>query len=64
MSNGELSHLESLQLKHKELHKQCEEGYSNYLNDVDLNKLKMEKAHIKAEIQQIEERQNNGLILD
>jgi hypothetical protein len=52
---SQLDHLEALKMKHKDLDKQCSLGYSNYLNDNDLNKMKTEKAHIKAEIQQIEQ---------
>ena len=52
---SQLDHLEALKIKHKDLDKQCSLGYSNYLNDNDLNKMKTEKAHIKAEIQQIEQ---------
>ena len=59
MSN--LDRLEALKIKHRELDKKCQEGYSNYLNDVDLNKLKMEKAHIKSEIQKIEKQLDKGV---
>ena len=52
---SQLDHLEALKIKHKDLDKQCSLGYSNYLNDNDLNKMKTEKAHIKAEIQQLEQ---------
>ena len=52
---SQLDHLEALKMKHKDLDKQCSLGYSNYLNDTDLNKMKMEKAHVKAEIQQLEQ---------
>jgi len=52
---SQLDHLEALKIKHKDLDKQCSLGYSNYLNDTDLNKMKMEKAHVKAEIQQLEQ---------
>lgn len=53
MSNGELSHLEELELRHRELDKQIKEGYTNYLDDSSLNKMKMEKAHIKRVIEDI-----------
>ena len=52
---SQLDHLAALKIKHKDLDKQCSLGYSNYLNDNDLNKMKTEKAHIKAEIQQLEQ---------
>ena len=56
---SQLDHLEALKIKHKDLDKQCSLGYSNYLNDTDLNKMKMEKAHVKAEIQQLEQELDN-----
>ena len=56
---SQLDHLEALKMKHKDLDKQCSLGYSNYLNDNDLNKMKMEKAHVKAEIQQLEQELDN-----
>ena len=56
---SQLDHLEALKIKHKDLDKQCSLGYSNYLNDNDLNKMKTEKAHVKAEIQQIEQELDN-----
>jgi len=56
---SQLDHLEALKMKHKDLDKQCSLGYSNYLNDTDLNKMKMEKAHVKAEIQQLEQELDN-----
>ena len=56
---SQLDHLEALKMKHKDLDKQCSLGYSNYLNDNDLNKMKTEKAHIKAEIQQLEQELDN-----
>mgnify|MGYP000580127619 CR=1 FL=1 len=52
---SQLTHLQALKEKHRDLDKQCSLGYSNYLNDSDLNKMKMEKAHVKAQIQQIEQ---------
>ena len=56
---SQFDHLEALKMKHKDLDKQCSLGYSNYLNDNDLNKMKMEKARVKAEIQQLEQELDN-----
>ena len=53
MSNGELSHLEELELRHRELDKKIKEGYTNYLDDSNLNKMKMEKAHVKRQIEEL-----------
>ena len=48
-------HLQALKDKHRDMDKQCSLGYSNYLNDTDLNKMKMEKARVKAQIQKLEQ---------
>lgn len=52
---SQYDHLEALKIKHKELDKKCSQGYSDYLDDISLNKMKIEKAHVKAEIQKIEQ---------
>jgi|14BtaG_2_1085337.scaffolds.fasta_scaffold24869_2 hypothetical protein len=52
---SQFDHLQALKDKHRDLDKQCSLGFSNYLNDIELNKMKMEKAHIKAEIQMLEQ---------
>jgi hypothetical protein len=53
MSNGELTYLEELQLRHKELDQKIKEGYSNYLDDAGLHKLKQEKLYLKDKIEQL-----------
>ena len=53
MSDKELSHLEALIKRHRELDKQIQEGYTNYLDDVHLNKMKQEKLHIKDQIERL-----------
>lgn len=52
---SQIDHLRALKDKHRDMDKQCSLGYSNYLNDTDLNKLKMEKARVKAQIQKLEQ---------
>lgn len=52
---SQLDHLQALKDKHRDMDKQCSLGYSNYLNDTDLNKMKMEKARVKAQIQKLEQ---------
>ena len=52
---SQIDHLQALKDKHRDMDKQCSLGYSNYLNDTDLNKLKMEKARVKAQIQKLEQ---------
>ena len=54
MGNGELSHLEELQRRHKELDKLIKEGYTNYLSDENLVKMKQEKLAIKRQIEKLE----------
>ena len=53
---SDLDHLEALKIKHRELDKKCQEGFSNYLDDASLNKMKMAKARVKAQIQKIEKK--------
>jgi len=52
---SQFDHLQALKDKHRDMDKQCSLGYSNYLNDTDLNKMKMEKARVKAQIQKLEQ---------
>lgn len=52
------NHLESLKERHDALDKQIKEGYTNYLTDRGMQKMKFEKASIKREIQEIEQRLN------
>ena len=53
MSNKELSHLEQLVLKHKELDRLIKEGYTNYIDDASLHKMKQEKLQLKDQIEQL-----------
>lgn len=56
MNAGKLqNHLESLKERHAALDKKIKEGYTNYLTDKGMQKMKFEKASIKREIQEIEE---------
>ena len=52
------NHLESLKERHVALDKQIKEGYTNYLTDKGMQKMKFEKASIKREIQEIEQKLN------
>jgi uncharacterized protein YdcH (DUF465 family) len=52
------NHLESLKESHVTLDKQIKEGYTNYLTDKGMQKMKFEKASIKREIQEIEQKLN------
>lgn len=49
------NHLEHLKERHSELDKKIKEGYTNYLTDKGMQKMKFEKASIKREIAEIEE---------
>lgn len=48
------AHLESLKLKHKELDNKIKEGYTTYINDEHLHKMKMEKLMLKDQIKILE----------
>jgi hypothetical protein len=50
---SDLDHLAALEIRHKELDKQCKEGYTNFLADADLKKMKMQKAMVKGQIEEI-----------
>ena len=56
MSNGELSHLEELELRHRELDKKIKEGYTDYLDDASLHKMKQEKLQIKDRIERLKQK--------
>jgi hypothetical protein len=49
------NHLESLKERHAALDKKIKEGYTNYLTDKGMQKMKFEKAAIKREIQEIQD---------
>jgi len=56
MGNGELSHLEELELRHRELDKKIKEGYTDYLDDASLHKMKQEKLMIKDRIEKLKQK--------
>ena len=58
---SDLDHLEALKIKHRELDKKCQQGFSNYLDDASLNKMKTQKARVKAQIQAIEQQLDKGV---
>ena len=47
-------HLKHLEERHAELEKKIKDGYTHYLDDEHLGKIKHEKLGIKREITQIE----------
>jgi len=47
-------HLKHLQDRHAELDKKITDGYSHYLDDEHLGKIKHEKLGVKREIVQVE----------
>lgn len=47
-------HLNRLQERHAELEKKINDGYTHYLDDEHLGKIKHEKLGVKREITQIE----------
>jgi hypothetical protein len=50
------SHLEALLKKHRELDEQIKEGYTAYLDDVHLVKMKQEKLLIKDQIERLKQK--------
>jgi hypothetical protein len=57
MTNESLKHiLIHLREQHTEVDKKIKEGYSNYITDKNLSKMKFEKASIKRKIAAIEEK--------
>jgi hypothetical protein len=47
-------HLKHLRERHSELEKKIKDGYSHYLDDMHLGKIKHEKLGVKREITQLE----------
>lgn len=47
-------HLKHLEERHAELEKKIKDGYSHYLDDEHLGKIKHEKLGVKREIVQVE----------
>jgi hypothetical protein len=47
-------HLKYLEERHAELEKKIKDGYTHYLDDEHLSKIKHEKLGVKREISQIE----------
>lgn len=60
LKNGRLpelkSYIEILKERHRDLDKKIKEGYTNYLTDKGMQKMKFEKAAIKREIADYEQR--------
>ena len=58
------NHLKHLEDIHRNLDKKIEEEYAHYLNNSDLEKMKLEKLTLKREIEdlkiKIEEKQNGN----
>ena len=48
------SHLDHLKTKHATLDNQIKEGYTKYLSDKHLGKMKQEKLHLKEQIIELE----------
>jgi len=49
-------HLAELEQYHTGLDKQIKEGYTNYLDDIGLSKMKQEKAYIRRQIEETREK--------
>ena len=59
MDNKELeSYLDQLITRHGELERKIEEGYSHYIADNHLNKMKQERLMVKRQIVELQEKLN------
>jgi hypothetical protein len=50
-----ISHIKHVQSKHDLLDKQIKEAYNHYTDDIAINKMKVEKLHLKEEISRFEQ---------
>lgn len=57
-----LNHLKNLEEKHYLLEKQISQGFSHYLDDSSLSKIKFEKLEVKKEIETIKQKYNESKI--
>jgi len=60
MSNGELTYIEELELRHRELDKRIKQGYTDYLDDASLHKMKQEKLAIKDKITKLKQQEHTA----
>lgn len=49
------AHIEQLKQRHRQIDELIKEGYSNYIADADLNKMKQAKLQLKDEISRLEQ---------
>lgn len=49
-------HLKHLEEKHKQIDKQIAEGYSHYLSDPNLIKMKQDRLNLKRQIEETREK--------
>ena len=50
------SHLAALVERHKLIDENIERGYTNYMDDAGLSKMKQEKAHVRRQIEDTREK--------
>lgn len=48
--------LDELLARHRELDEKIKEGYTDYLDDTSLSKMKQEKLHIKDQIERLKKK--------
>lgn len=53
------AHIEQLKQRHRQIDELIKEGYSNYIADTDLNKMKQAKLQLKDEISRLEQTLGN-----
>lgn len=49
-----MSHYKTVKIKHDTLDKQITNAYNHYTDDVEVNKMKVEKLHLKEEMSRLE----------
>jgi len=53
-----LQHIRTLEEEHLILDSHIKDGYSKFINDTDLNKMKFEKLELKREIETLKQQYN------
>ena len=49
-----ISHAKQIRLKHDQLDKKIEDAYNQYVDDLEIHKMKIDKLHLKEELSKIE----------
>ena len=49
-------HINHLEQRHKEMDQKIKDGYTHYMDDTGLSKMKQEKAHVRRQIEETKEK--------